>query len=274
MIKKILLFSFAIVIASTSCKKRKANKETTDFEDNSIAEVGFNDALKVAESAMTDSSLNKSGSYFKSVFGTCATVTIDPPAGTTAFPKTITIDFGNGGCVDAYDIERKGKVVITLTDKYRNVGSVTTLTTQDFYVEGYKIEGTKTVTNKGTNAEGNLEYSVEITNGKITFPDGDVTTMESSRIREWVEGNGTLNPFDDVYSITGTAEGVNRDGRAYTLTITSALRVQLNCRWITQGTLEIQPEDLKLRTVDFGDGACDNDATVEIGRKSYPVEMK
>ncbi|MFP5471312.1 MAG: hypothetical protein ACLGGV_06925 [Bacteroidia bacterium] len=273
--KKILVVSILALVLATSCAKRKANKETTDFEDNSLAEVGFNDALKVAESAMADSSLNKSTSYFKSVFGACATVTINPPAGTTTFPKTITVDFGNGGCVDTYDIERKGKVIVTLTDKYRNTGSVTTLTTENFYVEGYKIEGTKTVTNKGTNAAGNLEYSVEITNGKITYPDGDVTTMESSRVREWIEGESTpLNPFDDVYSITGTAEGVNRDGRAYTLTVTSALRVQLNCRWITKGTMEIQPEDLKLRTVDFGDGSCDNDATVNIGKKTYPIEMK
>jgi hypothetical protein len=273
--KQIITLSILALVLATSCAKRKANKETSDFEDNALAEVGFNDALKVAEAAMSDSSLNKSVSSFKSVFSSCASVTIDPPAGTATFPKTITVDFGNGGCEDAYGIERKGKVIVTLTDKYRNTGSVTTLTTQGYYVEGYKVEGTKTVTNKGENARGNLEYSVEIKNGKITYPDGDITTMESSRVREWTEGQSTVfNPFDDVYSITGTASGINRDGRAYTLTITSALRVQLNCRWITQGTLEIQPEDLKLRTVDFGAGACDNDATVNIGKKTYNVEMR
>jgi hypothetical protein len=272
--KKIITLSFIALVFATSCAKRKANKETTAFEDNALAEVGFNDALKVAEAAISDSSLNKSN-LFKSNFGSCATFSITPPASSPTFPKTLVVDFGVDGCADAAGITRKGKITVTLSDKYRNVGSVATLTTDNYYVQEYKVEGVKTVTNKGENARGNLEYSVEIKNGKVTYPNGDITTLESSRLREWVEGQNTvLNPFDDVYSITGTANGNSREQRKYTLTITSPLIIQLNCRWIKKGALEIQPEDLKLRVVDYGDGACDNDATVTIGKKVYNVKMK
>lgn len=271
---KILFVTLTIVFFVASCAKRKANRSTEDFQDYSIAEVGFNDALKVAESAMSDSSLTKSVSYFKSAFGSCTVVSIDPPSYSSIFPKTLVVDFGTG-CTDSYGIERSGKITATMTDKYRNVGSITTLTTQNYAVEGYKIEGTKTITNKGRNADNNLEYAIEITGGKITFPSGEATTIESSRTRTWVGGETTIfNPFDDIYEITGTANGTSREGRKYVLKITSALRVKLNCRWVTNGTMEIQPEDLKLRVVDFGDGTCDDDATVTIGKRSYNVTMK
>lgn len=272
--KKIITLSVIALVLATGCKKRKDNRETTSFEDSSVAEIGFNDALKVAEAAISDSSLNKNN-LFKSNFGSCATFSINPPASSPTFPKTLVVDFGADGCADAVGITRKGKITVTLSDKYRNVGSIATLTTDNYYVEGYKVEGTKIVTNKGRNSANNLEFGIEINNGKITYPTGETTTFVSTRTREWTEGESTiLNPFDDVYSITGTANGTNREQRKYTLTITSPLIVQLNCRWIKKGTLEIQPEDLKLRVVDYGDGVCDNDATVTIGKKVYNVKMK
>lgn len=272
--KKIIFISFTLALIGASCAKRKANKSTDSFEDYSITEVGFNDALKVAETAIADSSLTKSFSSLKSAYGLCASVTITPSALSSTFPKTLIVDFGSG-CTDNYGIERSGKITVTLSDKYRNTGATATLTTDNYVVSGYKIEGTKTVTNKGRNTSGNMEYSVEIKNAKITYPNGDVASMESSRVREWAEGESTiLNPFDDVYHITGTANGTNREGRKYNLVVTSALKIKLDCRWVTEGTMEIQPEDLKLRIVDFGDGSCDDLATVKIGKKTYNVNMK
>ncbi len=274
MIKYIsFIFAFALVVA-VSCKKSQDEDFEETFQDDSVSEFAFNDALKVVESSLADSSLTKNASFSGPNFGSCAVVTINPPAGDPSFPKTIEVNFGSTGCKDAYGIHRKGKIIATITDKYRNVGSVTTLTTQNYYVEDRKVEGTKTVTNLGRNAKGNLHYSVEITNGKITDPSGEFRTFESSRIREWVAGESTkFDPFDDVYLITGTAEGVTRKGRNYTMTIIIPLRVQLNCRWITQGTLEVQPEDLKTRTVDFGTGSCDNDAVVSVGGKTYSIKI-
>ena len=38
---------------------------------------------------------------------------------------------------------------------------------------------------------------------------------------------------------------------------------------VTEGILEIQAEDLKLRKVDFGDRECDRTYVVTIGKKYY-----
>ncbi|MCK7538796.1 MAG: hypothetical protein MZV63_51555 [Marinilabiliales bacterium] len=43
------------------------------------------------------------------------------------------------------DVVRSGKIIITLSAPRREVGSVRTLTFQNYYVNGAKVEGTKTV---------------------------------------------------------------------------------------------------------------------------------
>jgi len=274
----IILVAIALgaIVNTTSCKKRRLNKSTVTSQDNAIAEMAFNDAFKVTEDAMKDNGLEKSGLSLSSIYNSCATVSLTPPLGDTTFPKTLTIDFGTVNCADAYGVERRGKVIATTTGYYRDAGTVITITTDNYYVNDYKVEGTKTVTNNGLNSDSQTYFTIVISGAVITYPNGDVASYESNRIRTWVVGESTqglLGVLDDEYDITGTASGINREGRAYTMTVTSALRVAILCRWVKQGTIEIQPEDLYLRTVDFGDGTCDNDASVTINNNVYNFQM-
>ena len=267
-----ILLLASLLAFSTSCRKRRDNRSTTTSQDHAAAEAGFNDIYKITESAIKDNDLEKSGSAFASIYGNCATITVNPPLPDTTFPKTITIDFGSTNCQDTYGVNRRGVISAVITGKYRSTGTMISVTTQDYYVNDNKIEGTKTITNLGQNSSGNTEFSVEIANAQITYPDGDITTYQSSRVREWVIGeatDGLLGIFDDEYDITGTASGVDRTGRAYDMTITSPLRSAILCKWIKQGTVEIQPEDLLLRTVDFGNGDCDAMVTVEVNGNVY-----
>lgn len=264
------------LIFSSSCRKRRDNRSTTTSQDQAAAEAGFDDVFKVTESAIKDNDLEKSGSAFESIYGNCATITINPPLPDTTFPKTITIDFGATNCEDSYGVNRRGVIIAEITGKYRDVGTVITVATQNYYLNDNKIEGTKTVENIGPNADGNTEFTVEIDNGKIIYSNGQFTTYESSRVREWVIGestDGLLGILDDEYDITGTATGTDRTGREYDMTITNPLRVAVLCRWVKQGTIEIQPEDLYLRTVDFGNGDCDATVTVEINGNVYTFVM-
>jgi hypothetical protein len=165
-------------------------------------------------------------------------------------------------------------ITVVVTEKYRTVGSKITVTTQNYYVNDVKVDGEIVVTNLGPNSANNTEFSVEISNAKLTYTDGDEVTYQSSRVREWVIGEDTDGWFgilDDEYDITGTASGVDRNGLAYTMVITAPLRVAVLCRWIKQGVVEIQPDGLYLRTVDFGNGDCDGTATVEINNNTYTI---
>lgn len=267
----VIFISAALLV---SCSKYKENRSTTTSSDNSIAENAFDDVFKTVNETAEDEGSAKGLNVY--TFGNCATVTVTPDWPDTTFPKAVVIDFGTTNCTGTDGRLRRGKIEYTISDRYRNPGCVITVTPVDFYVNDYKLEGQKTITNNGRNGNHNLSYTINVIDGKVTTPDLDVISWESTRNREWIEGESTTfitdginGILDDVYSITGNASGINREGKSFTVTITEALIVKLNCRWITEGKLEIVPEGLATRTIDYGDGNCDNEATVTIKNKTY-----
>ena len=269
-----------------SCKKDKEviENSTISSTDNGAAENIFADMKKVVEEAADDegqsakfSGNDKSGAF---TFGASATVTTVPAWGDTTFPKVMTIDFGSTNCTGSYGVNRRGKLVVTLTDRYRNAGSVLTVQPQNYYVNDIKVEGTKTLTNNGYNASNHLEYTVDVSNAVITYTDNTTLTWNSTRTNEWIEGDSTTlfthglaGICDDVYLITGSANGVNRNGLNYSVNITSALRKEVCCRWVVSGSLNVIPQGFATRIVDFGNGNCDNQATVTINGNVYNVSM-
>ena len=108
--------------------------------------------------------------------------------------------------------------------------------------------------------------SVITSNGTISW--------NSYRTREWIAGESTAaNPMDDVYSITGSANGTAVNANTFTVTIDNPLIVALNCPYIQQGKLTLTPTSLSPRIIDFGSGGCDNNATVTINAVVYEVTM-
>ena len=57
------------------------------------------------------------------------------------------------------------------------------------------------------------------------------------------------------------------------MSITSPLKRDLSCNWISAGTIELQPTGKPLRTIDFGTGTCDNQATVTINGTIYNITL-
>ena len=130
------------------------------------------------------------------------------------------------------------------------------------------MEGTKTVSNDGRNENENLTFTATLEGGKLTFPAKDestediVITKDFTKTREWVAGEDTFNPFDDVYFITGNASGTNFKGKAYSRTIQIPLEWAASCRFIKSGSILLEMEDHDPFILDYGDGECDNEATV------------
>jgi len=140
-------------------------------------------------------------------------------------------------------------------------------------VDDYKVEGTKSITYRGENLSGNRNWDISVVDGVITTPDGETILWESERNNELISGANDWDPWNNVYSITGMANGTNTSGRDYTAEIIKALIVKIGCLYVTEGVLEIQPEDLKVRSIDYGDGTCDRKAEVTIGKRTYDVNL-
>jgi hypothetical protein len=278
MIKKTLFRSLMIFAATslllTSCKKEEdqpVDQDTSVASDNSLAEQSYDDAQSIADEASTGSL----SSYFSPVadqsrqlLSACATVTHD----TMSTPRTITINFGNTNCLCNDGRYRRGIINVSYTGAYRDSLSTHTITFTNYYVNDNQIMGTKTVTNNGHNSSGYLSYAVNV-NGQIIKADGGIITWTSARTRQWILGESTPTWSDDVYLISGSGSGTNASGNSFTMSILTSLRKEIGCRHFVSGTLTITPSGKPVRTVDFGTGACDNQATVTINSHVYNITL-
>jgi len=263
-----------VVSLTTSCKKDEQHvaDDTSISADDALAEGIYANATNIADEAYNNEVGGLKSSNETNIFlSGCATVTLD----TTVMPRVLTIDFGDSNCLCQDGRERRGKIIVTFTGRYRMPGTVITYGFDDYYVNDHNVDGTKVITNMGLNENNNLYYSIEVV-GVITKPNnGGTLSWNSSREREWVEGVFTIhNRWDDVYLITGTADGIRPNGQTWERNIVNPLRIQLSCRWIVSGTMEIQPEGLPLRILDFGNGECDNIATVLVNGVTYTIFLR
>jgi len=268
-----LTFMITVLFMLSSCKKDN-NTIGNDFSasrDDAFAEATYDNVTSIADEAYT---LSIQGS-FKSdnaVFlGECATVTLD----TTVFPRVLTIDFGDTNCLGKDGRYRRGRIIVTFTGRYWRPGTIITTTFDEYYVNDNQVEGTKVVTNNGFNETGNMNWDIAV-NGMITLANGEGSiTWNSQRNREWIEGiNTPFNRWDNIYLITGDAHGERANGLHWDRQITNPLRIELACRFIVSGTIEIQPEGKALRILDFGDGSCDNEATVTVNGNTYTIHLR
>jgi len=212
------------------------------------------------ESAMEELYTSTDCSYeWTEIVGPCATVT----ASSTEFPKTITIDFGEG-CVGPYGKTKKGKILIDVSDDIRNEGATRVITFDNFYIEEAKIEGTRTATNIGESTSG---YPVISVVGDLSATKGGNTWSRTfEREREWIAGSETCERSDDEFLITGEGTTVGKKGHVIEHTILTPLHVApAMCNYIMSGSVEITHEGkYKKRggTIDWGAGDCDNIATL------------
>ncbi|HNQ60894.1 MAG TPA: hypothetical protein PKJ62_00745 [Bacteroidia bacterium] len=269
------------------CKKDDEVKEfdTQSSQDNSLAEATFNDIMEITNQAIENGSsglstfrkVNTQGTFMS----TCATLDITPDS--SGQGGSIVIDFGPYSCLCDDGRYRKGVIHVTYTATYRDSGAIITMNPQSYFVgrdttNMYQVYGTKTLINKGHNAAGHLWYTIDV-NGEIHDRNHAVMSWTSQRTREWLAGESTMGTggyVDDVYSITGTSSGTTFEGKSYTANITKALVFKLDpaCRHIVEGIFELTPSGLPTRTLDYGNGTCDNDATITVNGATFNIKLR
>ncbi len=263
----------AVALIFNGCKKENdiQLEDNNISQDDSYAEKTFEEVSGIADEAYD----MKAGGNLKAYPGDrlflseCATVTLD----TTVMPRVLTIDFGEENCLCRDGKYRRGKIIITFNGRYRQPGTVITHGFEDFFVNDKSVEGTKVVTNMGENDNGNIYFTIEVV-GVIQREDGSTFSWTASREREWIQGYETNRPWDDIYLITGTASGVRPNGLTWEHEIMTALRVEMACRFIVSGTMEIRPEGRPVILLDYGDGSCDNEATVTVNGETYTIYLR
>jgi hypothetical protein len=268
----LLVVLFAIIaFTMPSCKKEDVT-ETVDAEITTAnaseeSESVSDEVGNIADAAYKGNSIvgrNSSPEQQLGALSNCAVITLD----TISIPHLLVIDFGSTNCLCNDGKYRRGQILVSFTGSYFAQGSIKTTTFNNYFRNDNQLEGTRTVTNLGLNSDGNMAWSVSATNMKITRVNGNTHTWNSERVRTMIAGANTSAWSDDQYAITGSGSGVNTNGVSYTTNITTPLHRALSCNWIDSGVIAFTRSNGSSRTINFGSGTCDDQATVTVTRNN------
>jgi hypothetical protein len=272
-----LLVMATILSASMfySCSKDDSPDNATPPEDLTAQELT---AARIQSDLVFDDvssevlqvTLNGTTGAASTTSAACATVTISPQDLTT-WPKTITIDYGSTGCTGINGWVRKGKISYTLTKLPRETGAVVNVSFDNYFVNGYKLEGSYSITNNRS-TDANLNITTRLVNGKITYPDGKWYTRTSTINWQQVAGSATASVLDDEFNVTGEAVIKSSANNELITSSKTPLLRKVTCGNFVSGQLNVAYNGIA-GVLDFGGGTCDKKATLSLGTRNYEVTL-
>lgn len=193
-------------------------------------------------------------------------ITVTPAAGSTAdVPKgVLTVDFGTTACADNKGNVRTGKLIFTYNGRRFQPGSTIVTTTDNYTINGVKLEGVRTLTNVSGSTSEAPKFNAVLSNGKATFiADGTVAERQSNITWQWVRA---ANPLEDYLLIdqSSTASGKTRGGRTYSVSLSKALKYKRFCGIAVEGIKKYLIDGSKEITIDYGDGNCDKSVVITV----------
>ncbi|MHB1278592.1 MAG: hypothetical protein ACYC1Q_09340 [Bacteroidia bacterium] len=274
-LKKIAFLLYAASIAMFSaCNRQDEPNDNPDAADvtaaqeMTIAEQLFGELKNISDQG--ESGTLTSYKNGMAAFADCATVTVDQPN------KKVTIDFGTTDCLCKDLRLRRGVLEVTYTgNNYWDSGSVATIIPTNYFVNEYKLTGSKVITNLNHLSDNQPAWSI-VVNGTVTKPNaGGSFGWTSNRTHTWLAGKTTpLNWADDEWLVEGNATLTTSTADEWNLNILLPLHRLMSCRYIDKGTIEIKRLGLSDRYVDYGDGTCNDDAVYIVNGVNYPFKLK
>ena len=266
-------FASAALLTS-SCNR---NNDATPADDITTAEDRAEDNSETAMSSdmaqmagPTDPQATSSPNViteadFHARFGACATRTFD------AVTHTLTIDFGPTNCLCPDGRYRRGKIIVRFTTDVNTRRAGAVVTRENYFVNDNQHTATRTFTDLGAGS-----FTVAVTNASIIRANnGGTHSWTANWTFTRTGGLGTPQVSDDVYNVTGASAGTNRNGVSYTTTIVTPLVKRADCfKYFVQGTVSITNSNNKTMSLDYGNGSCDNVATVTVNGHTRTITLR
>lgn len=268
------IFILALAVIFNSCKKKtEVDNETQSVVDNALCEQQF----MAIQPVVNDKSISEKG--IKREMASCETFSIIAGDTTDANsdkiydngPVTFEIDYGTVGCVGPDGVYRTGKINFITPVRWSALTSAVTVTVNLVNYKANTISYSGTIKITKPNA---TTITTEVINGHCTNGTWNIDYQGTKTLTQTAGVATKGDVSDDVYQITGNSSGVNREGRAFSTNITSPLVKMANCKWISSGTLDLTPSGFKTRTVDFGSGGCDDQATYTVNGQTITFTLK
>lgn len=266
------LLILSIITILNSCKKKEeVDSETQSVVDNALCEQQF----MAIQPVVNQKGITEKG--IKKMSVTCETFSIVTGDTTDANNDkvydagavTFQIDYGTVGCVGADGVYRTGKINITSLKKWSVYNNSITIDLVGFKANTVSYSGQIKISKPDS-----VTSTVEVINGHCTNGTWNIDYAGTKTLKQIGGFSTKTDESDDIISITGNSTGKNRNGVNFSTSITSALIKKSSCKFISSGTLDLTPDGFKTRTVDFGSGACDDDATYTVNGQTISFKLK
>lgn len=278
-LKKITVPVFALALiglALNGCKKEATDLETQTVVDNTIAENEFGAIAPIVNERGIKSTgvrgcenCNVSGRLLKNgaiqlndtiIEEDTISVTINPDSS-----RTMIIKFGPKVKKDG--MFRTGKLIAKFDKAMYHKDVNMTITFDNYTCKGIKYNGTIKV-NKTTS--GNLiTFTVQVIDGTCTKDGTNGWTINYA-----CNFTTTRDLTTPLFNLYGTSNGTNRTGTKFTVKIdkANALVKSLSCQWVSSGIYELKT-DKGTKKIDYGNGTCDNKATLTVGKNVSEITL-
>ncbi|HEU4791873.1 MAG TPA: hypothetical protein VFS71_19470 [Flavobacterium sp.] len=277
--KIFLITSFIAILFCIGCDSSdKTADETNLSTNNQIAvdskiDASIEDVSNIAEDqfSVKQSNTARSSETMHPFLPSCAIVTWTYANGTF----TGTIDFGTEGCALTNGNVLKGKITLSFSGNFTTSEQMITYSFDEFYHNGIKIQGSRTITRTLKSTELLAEVHPVFTNSvdiTVTFEDGSSYTRTGNRTKEMIDGNDWE---DRVFLVTGSYTTSKSNGDTWSCTIQTPLRYEMACK----KSIPVSGTVLKVNNgvetvIDYGTGECDNLANVTTNGVTTTIELK
>jgi len=203
-----------------------------------------------------------------------AFVVVDTPEN-SKFPKTITLDYGQG-CTDPEGNFRAGKIIVHITGPYWAKNTVRHARLVDYIYNDLKITGDRHEINKGQDEKG--FYTFDLKHSEKIWTTGGEFLVERdwSKIRTYNRGSDRKTTTDDEVWISGKGK-VEKSGRVTIKEITEPLYRPVPCKHFQSGIITTYVKKEKLSELDYGvyiPGECENTAVWTNGKVTKTIVLQ
>ncbi len=261
---------YILVIGVYACKKDNPPSPDPDNDTLTAEEAIIAKSTFLSIFSISDAFIRSEESPAYQLSYSCPKITATSSNGNN-YLESILLDFtSDSGCSALDGKNRSGLLEISLNGKYDDSGTVIDINPKNYVIDGYEVEGIITITQKSTNDSSN--FSMTIRSGTIS--NGD-KTIEWSSNWNLTQQNGcsSIDPLDDIYLISGNSIGKSSTETDFKAKITQSLTYTFNCKWLREGILRVTEGNQNDRIIDFGNGSCDQNATISVGSLTIPISI-
>jgi hypothetical protein len=250
--------SILFLIASfffVCCKKDNNEVYTQAAKDAVLGERLIVDVLQQISYTCPNFIANEEDSVINGI-----NLSVQPALSDSAYPKTITIDYGIG-ITGILGKMRKGKIIVVINSKKFTTEDLA-VSFNDYSSDGSEIWGhinyIYNISKNGYNGE-LLEDGISIINANGTMKLDGIFSFEKTST------SGTSSLIDDSYDFQCTTTGIDFEQTSFSYNSSSSHSIEFSCKdYITSGTSIVTPHEKKAQTVNFGSGNCDSNVVIEL----------